>query len=274
MEIEEPEEIQKFRRELLARKYSQNSITTYTSCLKTLYFKIDKELKIDKIKDYIITLQKRSYHRQVVATARNYYDFVLDIKLDLRDLPYPRKEYKIPEVFSKDEMKRLIEYPKNLKHQLIICLLYNCGLRIGELLHFIPEQINRERKVIQIKNAKGNKERNVPISEKLLILMGDYFRQYKPEKYMFNGQKKLLYTESSVNDLLKYWAKKAGINKRIHAHKLRHSYATHLHESGVDINIIKELLGHEDVKTTEVYLKTSQAYTNNLPSLLDNINVN
>lgn len=274
MELEEPEEIKKFRRELRARKYSISSEATYISCLKFLYFKVDKELKIEKIKDHIITIKKRSYHKQMVATTRNYYDFVLGIELDLKKLPYPRKEYKIPEVFSKGEMKKMIEYPKNLKHQLVMCLLYNCGLRIGELLHLKPEQINRERGVIKVENAKGNKERYIPFNGKLMKLYDEYFAEWKPEKYVFNGQKKLLYTESSVNQSLKYWAKKSGVYKHIHAHKLRHTYATHLHESGVDINIIKELLGHEDVKTTEVYLKTSQAYTSNLPSLLTDINVN
>jgi site-specific recombinase XerD len=270
---DEIKEIINFKRELLARKYSISSIETYCSCLKVLYFKCDTELKIEKIKDYIIAnIKERSYHKQIVATVRNYYDFVLNIKLQLRELPYPRKQEKIPEVFSIEEMRKLIQYPKNLKHQVIICLFYNCGFRMSELLYLKPEHINRSRLEIMIKGSKGNKDRNVPITEKLLNLLERYYKEFKPTKYLFNGQHGPLYTESSINQFLKYWAKKCGINKKIHAHKLRHTFATHLHESGVDLNIINELLGHSDVKTTEIYTKTSQAYRK-APSLLSNIDI-
>lgn len=269
--VEEPQEILKFKRELLARRYAQSTIETYVCCLGVLLGKTS--LDLDKIKDYIITLKERSYHKQMVATYRNYSEFVLGKKIEFKDLPYPRKEQKVPEVFSVQEIRKLIEYPKNLKHQLIICLFYNCGLRMGELLYLKPENINRARMILEIKSAKGNKDRNVPISEKLLNLMEEYYYKYKPVQYVFNGSNSLLYTEGSINQMLKYWAKKVGINKKIHAHKLRHCYATHLHEAGVDINIIKELLGHSDVKTTEIYLKTSQAYTKNVPSLLETLTI-
>lgn len=261
-------EIEKFKRELLVRKYAWSSIETYCSCLGVLY-NITPSFDIERIKDYVITIKERNYHKQMVATIRNYYDFVLGIKLDLSVLPYPRREEKIPEVFSVDEIRKLIEYPKNLKHQVIICYLYNCGLRINELIHLELTDINRSRMVIKIRNAKGNKEREVPIHDSLLKLTEKYYIQYKPKKYLINGVQGDLYTESSINQLLKYWALKVGIKKRIHAHRLRHSYATHLHESGVDLNIIKELLGHSNVKTTEIYTKVSSAYKK-IPSLISN----
>jgi len=271
-EIEETHEELLLKRELMARKYSQSSINTYVACLRVLMFKADRNLDTEKIKDFLVTVQKRSYHKQFVAAIRNYYKFVLKKPLDFSDLPYPRKEEKIPEVFSVDEMRKIVNYPKNHKHQLVICLLYNCGLRIGELLELKPQQINRARMEINIKEAKGNKERNIPIDASLLGLMERYYREYRPAKYVFNGQKKDKYTESSVNKFLKYYAEKCGINKRIHAHKLRHCYATHLHESGVELSIIQELLGHNDIKTTEIYTKTSQA-RKRVPSLLINMNV-
>jgi len=258
----------KFRRELLARRYSQSSIDTYISCLKVLQFKASETFEIDKIKDYVITLKQRSYHKQMVATVRNYYDFVLGIKLNFSELPYPRKEEKLPEVFSVDEMKLILDYPKNLKHQVIISVLYNCGLRISELIYLELAHIDSARMVLLIKGSKGNKDRNVPIQQKLLDLLRDYFKEFKPKRYLLNGQQGDLYTESSVNQLLKYYAKKVGINKKIHAHKLRHCYATHLHEMGIDLNIIRELLGHADIKTTEIYTKVSKAYTSKIPSLI------
>lgn len=260
---------EKFKRELLVRKYSQNSIDTYVSCFKVLNLKTD--LSIEGIKTFLITITNRSYHKQIVATARNYYSFVLKINLNISEIPYPRKEEKIPEVFSVEEIKKLIEFPKNLKHQVIICILYNCGLRISELINLQLSDIDRSRMILKIKASKQNKDRNVPIQQKILELIERYYREYKPEKYLLNGQQGLLYTESSINQLLKYYAKKVGINKKIHAHKMRHCYATHLHESGIDLNIIKNLLGHSNVKTTEIYTKVSQAYTNKVPSLLSGI---
>jgi len=269
----ETKEYLAFKRELLARKYSQSSIDTYLSCFGIIQERADFGLNIDKIKDYVIAnIHERSYHKQIVATVRNYYKYVLKINLDLSDLPYPRKEEKIPEVLSESEVKKIIEQPKNLKHQVIICLLYSCGLRISELIHLKFTDINRDRMEINIRAAKGAKDRIVVMSSELLGLLEDYYNEYLPKIYLINGQYGGQYTESSINQLLKYWAKKAGVKKRIHAHKLRHSFATHLHENGVELNIIKDLLGHSDVKTTEIYTKTSQA-KRKIPSLLSGINL-
>lgn len=262
-----------FKRELLARKYAQASIDAYVSILRIIEFKVSREFDIQKIKDYIIeNVKERSYHKQFVATTRRYFEYVLKIKLDLSDLPYPRKEEKIPTVLSRDEIKRLIQQPKNLKHQLIICLFYNCGLRMGELLYIKPENIDRERKEVNIKMAKGNKSRNIPIEQNILNLLDRYLAEFKPKEYLFNGQFSNVYTESSINQLLKYWAKKAGITKKISAHTLRHSYATHLHEQGTELAVIQELLGHSNIKTTDIYTKTSQA-RKRVPSLLNDINI-
>jgi len=270
MEIKTDSEA-KFYRELLARKYAQSSIETYISCLRVIEQKVSNNFDVDKIKDYIINnVNNRSYHKQFVATTRRYFEYVLKIKLDLSDLPYPRKEESIPIVLSRDEIKKLIQYPKNLKHQLIICLFYNCGLRMQELICLKLEHIDRERMEVNVVFGKGNKSRNIPIEYNLIQLLDKYLTEYKPSKYVFNGQFSDRYTESSVNQLLKYWAKKAGIIKNIHAHTLRHSYATHLHEQGTELIIIQELLGHSNIKTTDIYTRTSQA-RKRVPSLLNNI---
>lgn len=262
-------EMDKFKRELLLRKYAQNSIDAYVSLLGVL---IDRtRLDLQKVKDYLCTVKNRSYHKQLVATYRNYCAFVLKAPISFNDIPYPRKEEKLPEVLSVGEIRKLIEYPKNLKHQAIICLLYNCGLRVSELINLKMSEIDRKRGVITIRGAKQNKDRQVPLSDGLAELLVKYYKSYKPDTYLFNGQQGLLYTESSVNQLLKYWAKKAGINKRIHAHKLRHCFATHLHEAGTDLSIIQKLLGHSDIKTTDIYTKVSNAYINRVPSLITNM---
>jgi len=262
-----------FKRELLARKYAQSSIDTYMACLRVIQLKVSAEFDVQKIKDYIIkNVNERSYHKQFVATTRRYFEYVLKIKLDLSDLPYPRREEKIPTVLSRDEIKRLINIPKNEKHQLIICLFYNCGLRMGELLCLKPEHIDRERMEVNVKLSKGNKSRNIPVEQNVINLLDRYLLEYKPNEYLFNGQFGNTYTESSINQFLKYWAKKAGITKRISAHTLRHSYATHLHESGIELAVIQDLLGHSNIKTTDIYTKTSQA-RKRVPSLLNGIDI-
>jgi site-specific recombinase XerD len=126
--------------------------------------------------------------------------------------------------------------------------------------------------IITVRQSKGNKDRVVPISEDLLRLTERYYRQYNPVKYLLNGRFSEQYTESSINQMLKYWAAKCGVRKHIHAHKIRHSFATHLHENGIDLTIIRDLLGHSDVKTTDIYTKTSTAKTR-VQSLLIGIDI-
>jgi site-specific recombinase XerD len=250
------DKINKFKRELMVRKYSYNTIETYCSCLKVIFDKCGENPTIDSVKDYLLTIENRNYHKQIVATFRNYCFFVLGIKLNLQDIPYPRKQQKLPEIFSQDEMSLIINQPKNLKHQAIF-LLYGGGLRVGELINLKITDIDSSRMVINIRAAKGNKDRQVMLDQSLLELLRDYVREYKPVNYMFNGQKKDQYSERSVNELLKYWALKVGIKKNIHAHLLRHSFATHLLEAGTDMSIIQKLLGHSNIKTTELYAKIS-----------------
>lgn len=262
-------QINKFQRELVLRKYASSTCQTYTSCLGILFQKCGNPLTVKAIKDYLITIKNRNYHKQLVATARNYFEFVLGIKISLNDIPYPRKKYKLPEVLSQEEMKALINYPKNLKHQAVIETLYSCGLRVSELINLKFEHIDRSRMVINIKESKGNKDRLVPLSSKLLSLLEAYFKEFHPKIYVFNGQFKIQYTESSVNQLLKYWAKKAGIKKHIHAHTIRHSFATHLLEAGTDMMIVQKMLGHSNMTTTQIYAHISNKFISKIKTPLD-----
>lgn len=265
------DKINKFKRELMVRKYSYNTIETYCSCLKVIFCKCGENPTIDLVKDYLLSIKNRNYHKQIVATFRNYCLFVLGIKLNLQDIPYPRKEQKLPEIFSQKEMSLIIKEPKNLKHQAIICLLYGGGLRVGELINLKITDIDSSRMVINIRAAKNNKDRQVMLDQSLLELLRTYVKEYKPINYLFNGQKKDQYSERSVNELLKYWTLKTGIKKNIHAHKLRHSFATHLLDAGTDMSIIQKLLGHSDIRTTELYAKVSTNLISQVKSPLSNI---
>jgi integrase/recombinase XerD len=249
--------ITKFKNELRLRKYALKSVETYCGCLQMIFNKIGETPSIDQIKSFLLTITNRNYHKQMVATIRNYSDFVLKEPLSLKDIPYPRKEYKLPEILSVEEMTSLIKYPKNVKHQAIICLLYGCGLRVGELINLKLTDIDSSRMVINIREAKGNKDRQVMLDDGLLTILREHYQKEKNPVYLFGGQFKNQYSERSVNEMLKYWATKAGIKKKIHAHLLRHSFATHLLEAGTDMSIIQKLLGHNNIKTTEIYAKIS-----------------
>lgn len=264
--------ITQFKKELMLRKYSYNSINTYCSCLQMVFNQIGELPSIPEIKEFLLTIENRNYHKQMVATIRNYFDYVLKLPLDIKDIPYPRREYKLPEVLSLEEMSSLIKYPKNLKHQVIIEVLYGCGLRVGELINLKITDIDKSRMIINIRAAKGNKDRQVMLDQNLLNLINDYVSEYKPNTYLLNGQFKNQYSERSVNELLKYWSEKAGIKKHIHAHLLRHSFATHLLEAGTDMSIIQKLLGHNNIKTTQIYSHISTRLISKVKSPLSFIN--
>ena len=164
------DKINKLRRELSIRKYAPNTVETYCSCLKVIFSKCGINPSIDSLKSYLLTIENRNYHKQIVATFRNYSEFVLGIKLSLNDVPYPRKQESLPEIYSVEEVSKLINIPKNLKHQSIIFLLYGCGLRVSELINLKLTDIDSDRMVVNIRKAKGNKDRQIMLDESLLKL--------------------------------------------------------------------------------------------------------
>lgn len=257
------------KRELILRKYSQSTITTYASCLNLIISKIGENPSVDQIKDFLITIKNPSYHKQLAGTIHRYFEFVLKKPLKLGDIPMPRKSQYNPVIFSIEEVRNLISVIHNKKHKAIVFLLYGCGLRVGEVIKLKPNDIDSSRMVINIRQSKGNKDRQVMLDESLLTLLREYYTEYKPNEFLFNGQFGNIYSESSINQFLKYYAKRAGITKKIHAHLLRHSFAVHLLESGTDMAIIQKLLGHSNIKTTqEFYAKMSTAFISKVKSPL------
>lgn len=255
-----------FRREMVLRKYSPSSIDTYASCLGVVFGKIGENPTLHEIKGFLIGIKNRSYHKQMVATIHRYHEFVLKKKLSLKDIPYPRKEEKLPEVFSVEEMRKIFAQITNLKHKAIFSLGYGCGLRVREILNLKFADIDRSRMVINIRGAKGNKDRVVMLDASILKLLEDYWHEFKPKGFVFNGHFKGQYTESSINQFLKKYCSKAGIKKNIHAHTLRHCFATHLYEAGTEMVLIQRLLGHSNIKTTQIYAKISTQKISNISS--------
>lgn len=266
-------QIELFKRELLIRRYSQSTIDTYCSCLKVIISKIGQNPSIDSIKEFLLTIKNNSYHKQMVGCIHKYFEFVLNQKLSLKDIPYPRKEEKLPEILSQAEIQLIFKQITNLKHKSILSLLYGCGLRISEVINLKIADIDSSRMVINIREAKGNKDRQVQLPIELLELLRKYFSIFNPKEYLFNGQFGLKYSDRSINQLLKYYSRKAGITKRVHAHKFRHSFATHLLDNGIDIYLIQKLLGHKKQETTEIYAKLSTTRISKIQSPLQQISL-
>ena len=166
----------------------------------------------------------------------------------------------------------ILESLQNTKHKTMLCMIYACGLRRGELLKLKPQDILSDRLLLHIKQAKGKKDRIVPLSEKLLEMLRDYYKSYKPQVWLFEGQKSgNAYSERSLELVFKHAIKQAGITKPATLHWLRHSYATHLLESGTDLRYIQELLGHKSSKTTEIYTHVSTLSIQKIKSPFDDL---
>jgi len=190
-------------------------------------------------------------------------------------LPYvyidrPFKEKILPTVLSEEEVKQIINCVSNLKHKAILLTIYSAGLRISEAVNLKIADIDSKRKVIIIKDAKGKKDRNSLLSEKLLVVLREYFKQYKPKIWLFEGQFGGRYSDRSIQNVFRKACIDAKIMKKVSVHSLRHSFATHLLERGTDLRYIQELLGHSSSKTTEIYTHITRKGMEQVKSPLDN----
>jgi site-specific recombinase XerD len=272
------EVLRKYKDLLIQKRYSQNTQDIYYSYFKDfcLYF-IKKELvdiTTTQINSYILDLIKSknisiSQQNQRINAIKFYYEKVLGRKKEYYELHRPRKENKLPKVLSKNEIKRIFEVTNNLKHKCILMLIYSAGLRRSELLNLTFNDIDSERMVIHIYEAKGKKDRISLLSDNLLQLLRQYYKEYRPNKYLFEGQNGGKYSASSVANILKKAARKAGIRKTVTPHMLRHSFATHLLEQGTDLRYIQELLGHASSKTTEIYTHVSKKAIDKIKNPID-----
>jgi integrase/recombinase XerD len=198
-----------------------------------------------------------------------YYREVLGQETSLLHIERPRRATKLPEVLSMEEVKLLFSVTKNLKHKGILYTIYSGGLRLGETLNLRKQDIHLDRKQIVIKDAKGKKDRYVMLSEKLWKVLTQYIAKYKPIYWLFEGKNGGRYSASSVQSILRSGVDKAGINPLATVHTLRHSFATHLLESGTDLRTIQVLLGHSSSKTTEIYTHISNKHLQDVKSPLD-----
>jgi len=178
--------------------------------------------------------------------------------LNIHDLERPRTQKKLPNVLSTEEVMLILQSTDNFKHKTMLSLIYSCGLRRSEALNLKPQDIDSKRNILIIRNAKGYKDRVVPISDKMIMMINEYIRRSRPSEWLFEGYVPgQRYSETSLQEVFKAALKKSGIIKNASLHWLRHSYATHLLETGTDLRYIQELLGHKSSKTTEIYTHVS-----------------
>ena len=182
-----------------------------------------------------------------------YFTTQRGFKINIDQIHRPKREKTLPNVLSKEEVKQLLEAHSNIKHKTMLSLIYSCGLRCGELLALKPVHIDSKRNIVLLKNSKGKKDRIVPLSGKILEMLRDYYKLYKPTTYLFEGQTiGTPYDARSLQLVLKQALQKTGTTKPVTLHWLRHSYATHLLESGTDLRYIQELLGHNSLSLIHI----------------------
>ncbi|SHM82738.1 tyrosine-type recombinase/integrase [Polaribacter sp. KT 15] len=247
---------------LKGKRYSKSTIQTYTFFVadfinfhtKTALNELTNksvELFIESV--FIERNYSVSSQRQFISALKLFIVFYPETLINNLELVRPKKSKKLPNILSQEEVLKIIGVTQNLKHKAILALIYSCGLRISELINLKLENFNIDRKQLVIKNSKGRKDRYVSLADSFIPLLSNYYYSYKPEIYFVEGQNKGKYSAESVRQFLKKSCLKAGIRRTVTPHTLRHSYATHLLENGVDIRYIQSLLGHSRPETTMIY---------------------
>jgi len=277
------QKIEQFKSWLSSKRYSANTIKTYSDALHT-FLKYYHHKPIEQItnedviafnNDYILKNKlSASYQNQVVNGVKLFFKQIQGATINIDLVHRPKREKLLPNVLSKEEIKQILNAPTNIKHKAMLSLIYACGLRRSELLNLKPNDIDSNRGVIIIRQAKGKKDRIAPLSEKILVMLREYYQSFKPSTWLFEGQTiNEKYDERSLASVLKNALAKTKITKPVSLHWLRHSYATHLLENGTDLRFIQEILGHKSSKTTEIYTHVSTKSLQKIKSPFDDLDM-
>ena len=274
-------DIAKYRRWMEANRFPESTVETYTGMMiKFLRFVSPKEASDCTsddltmiVKEYILPNGlSHSFQNQMISSVKKFYSEFYRFVIDPGKITRPRPQHKLPNVLSKEEVKRIINAPINEKHRVMLSIVYACGLRRSELIELIPTDVEKSRKLLRIRQSKGFNDRIVPISDRIIEMIETYFMHYKPKIYLFEGQwPGEKYSASSLGKVLKMACERAGLRKEVSLHWLRHSYATHLLEAGTDLRYIQELLGHKSSKTTEIYTHVSAKSIQKIRSPFDDL---
>lgn len=263
-------------------RYSINTQTVYTDLFEEFInfyqHKAAQEIREEEIiafLRYLVNERKisTSYQNQSINAIKFFYERVLGGKRKMYLIERPRKENFLPEVLSEEEIASILKAIPNLKHKAIIMVIYSGGLRISELINLRVKDIDSDRMQIRISQSKGKKDRYTLLSNKTLLILRKYFTEYKPKDWLFEGESGGQYADSSIYSIFKKATASANIMKKVSIHSLRHSFATHLLESGTDLRYIQSLLGHSSSKTTEIYTHITTKGFDQIKNPLDKLDI-
>jgi len=266
---------------LILKAYSPNTVRSYKAELSLFlkYFEtfdlktVTKE-QIESYVYYIVTKYKISESRQniIINAVKFYYENVLNMPREYYDIQRPKRARSLPNILSEEEVFKLINAPKNLKHRAILYTIYSCGMRLNEVLNLRIVDIHTDDTYIFIKGAKGKKDRRTLLSKSLLLILRRYYTEYKPAYWLFEGQEGGKYSAGSVQKIFRKAQQESGVNPWSTPHTLRHSFATHLLENGENLRTVQILLGHESTKTTEIYTHILNKINKKIINPLDILN--
>lgn len=283
MEQENINQIDYFEALLKSRRYSNSTIKTYTEAIKVIlkYFEDRDPAEISN-KDFILFNSNfilkngysASYQNQVINAIKLFYLKVENRALSIEDIERPKRYNPLPKVIPKEMVEKMLTSIPNFKHKTALTLIYACGLRRSELINLRLKDLDSKRRTVTIVNGKGQKDRVLPVSEKLMKMIIKYYKLYRPSNYLIEGQfKGNSYSETSLEKIFHKYLGKIYTNHNFTLHCLRHSYATHLLEAGVSLRYIQELLGHKSSKTTEIYTHVSMTGLQNIKNPADDIDL-
>jgi integrase/recombinase XerD len=267
-------------RDLCIHGLSPQTRRTYLNCVERFvrhFMRPPDQLTLEDVRGYQLYLTRErgvswSSFNQMVCALRFFYCETLRKDWDLKRIPYQKGGRKLPEILSREEVTALFRVVPNIKHRAILMSMYAGGLRVLEITRLRVSDIDSRRMVIRLDQGKGRKDRYVMLSSHLLSVLREYWRAVRPQVVLFpSSDKAKPLSENAIRSVFAKARKAAGITKDVHPHSLRHAFATHLMESGVSIRVIQALLGHNSVRTTELYTHVAANYLQSTQSPLDSL---
>lgn len=274
------EALYELEKALVLKQYSESSIKVYKKMFTVFLGKFGernlKEVNKEDIEGFVYELIKKShisesYQNQLINAIKAYYEHALKMAREYYDIQRPKKNTSIPNVLSQDEVLKIIQSPKNLKHRAILCTIYSSGLRISELINLRIADVHSKDGYLFIKDSKGKKDRKTILSEQLVYILRAYYKKYKPSYWLFEGQTGGQYSTTSIRSIFRKSVAETNSNPWATVHTLRHSFATHCIENNVNIRHLQNMLGHNSPKTTEIYTRTIEINNKTITSPLDTL---
>lgn len=267
---------------LLLKRYSWRTIKAYKNCFRQFIKHYDdtkpSQISRKQINDYLTSLIKErhisvSHQSQIMSAIKMFYAAVVEQEEKIRNLFQPKPPQKLPQVFIEEEVTALLQAVDNPKHRCILMLVYSAGLRLGEVINLRLTDLQPEKNRLFVRGGKGKKDRCTLLSAKVWEHLKNYIEIHQPIEWVFEGQSGGQYSERSVQEIFTRAKLRSMVNPKATVHTLRHSFATHLLEKGVDLRYIQELLGHESSKTTEIYAHITHKGWDKIKSPIDDLDL-